>query len=166
MTNTVLASAVIGVGATLGIDLWALLLERGFGIPSLNDCLLGRWFLHMPAGTFVHSSIVAAEPKNRECAVGWAAHYAIGISLALAFGLMATTTWLERPTLLPALAFGLATSVFPLFVMQPSLGLGFASSRAPKPNQARVKSLMTHAVFGLGLYLMARLFGPWLVRSA
>jgi hypothetical protein len=37
--------------------------------------------------------------------------------------------------------------------MQPSFGLGVASSRAPRPAFARVKSLMTHTAFGIGLYL-------------
>jgi hypothetical protein len=60
--------------------------------------------------------------------------------------------WLARPTLLPAFLFGVVTVVFPLFVMQPSLGLGMASSRAHRPAQARLKSLGTHIVFGLGLY--------------
>jgi hypothetical protein len=32
------------------------------------------------------------------------------------------------------------------------IGLGVASARAPKPTQARLKSLGTHVVFGLGLY--------------
>ena len=44
------------------------------------------------------------------------------------------------------------TVVFPFFLMQPSLGLGIAASRTPNPTQARVKSLATHTVFGLGMY--------------
>jgi len=152
MTRLILSSLAIGVGATLGIDLWALLLKHGFGVRSLDPCLLGRWFLHMPSGTFVHSSIGAASPKPHECAVGWLAHYSIGSSLALGFVLLATASWLNRPTLLPALVFGIGTVVIPFFVMQPSLGLGVASSKTPKPLRARAKSLMTHTVFGLGLY--------------
>jgi Protein of unknown function (DUF2938) len=50
------------------------------------------------------------------------------------------------------LSFGIGTVVFPFFVLQPSLGLGIASSRTPNPTQARLKSLATHAVFGFGLY--------------
>jgi hypothetical protein len=50
----------------------------------------------------------------------------------------------------------------PWLVMQPSFGLGIAASKAPKPTQARLKSLMTHTVFGLGLYLWAVLLGPLL----
>lgn len=149
------AAALIGVGATFLIDVWSVLLRRGFGIPSLNYCLLGRWILHMPAGTFVHSSIAAAQPKPHECPLGWIAHYLIGTTLALVFLLLAPVGWLERPTLLPALVFGLVTTLVPFLVMQPSFGLGIAASRAPRPNQARLKSLMTHTVYGVGLYLWA-----------
>jgi hypothetical protein len=158
MTYRFLQAAVLGIGATLCIDLWAMLLKRGLGIASLSYCMLGRWFLHMPSGTFVHESIGRAEPRPGECTVGWMAHYLIGISLALTFVLLAPAAWLARPTLLPALTFGVITVLIPFLVMQPSLGLGVASSRAPKPTQARVKSLLTHTVFGLGLYGTAVFF--------
>jgi hypothetical protein len=148
---------MVGLGATLVIDLWALLLRRGFNIPSLNYCLLGRWILHMPGGTFMHQSIGAAAPKRHECAMGWAAHYGIGTAFALVFVLLVSTSWLDQPTLLPALGFGIVTVLIPFLIMQPSFGLGVAGSKTPRPWQARLKSLMTHTVFGLGLYLWAML---------
>lgn len=156
---------LVGIGATLLIDLWALMLKRGFNIPSLSYCLLGRWILHMPGGTFVHHSINAAQPKPYECPLGWVAHYSIGAGFAVVFTMLASGAWLERPTFLPALAFGVVTTLVPFLVMQPSLGLGWAASRAPKPGQARLKSLMTHTVFGVGLYLWALLLRPILFRA-
>jgi hypothetical protein len=39
--------------------------------------------------------------------------------------------------------------------MQPAFGLGVAASKAASPTQARLKSLATHSVFGIGLYLCA-----------
>jgi hypothetical protein len=149
------AAVALGLGATLLMDLWNLLLKLGFGIPSLNYCMLGRWVGHLPRGTVVHPSIAAAPRVGQECALGWIAHYSIGVALALGFVALAPADWLARPTLPPALAYGIATIVFPFFVLQPSLGLGLASSRAPHPTQARLKSLATHVVFGLGLYLCA-----------
>jgi uncharacterized membrane protein YagU involved in acid resistance len=137
------------------MDLWNLLLRRAFGIPSLNYCLLGRWVRHMGRGRMRHASIAAAPREAHECAVGWIAHYSIGVVFALVFVGLLSAEWLARPTLLPALVYGLATVVFPFFIMQPSLGLGVASSRAPNPTQARLKSLATHTVFGIGLYLSA-----------
>lgn len=145
---------LVGLGATLVIDLWALFLRRGFGIPSLDLCLLGRWVLHMPR-TFVHARIADAAPRRHECAAGWIAHYTIGAGLAMAFVTFAGAGWLERPTLLPALAFGVVTVAAPFLVLQPALGLGIASSRTPTPSRARLKSLATHTVFGVGLYVWA-----------
>jgi hypothetical protein len=161
----IISAILVGLGATLMIDLWGLFLRRGFGIASLSYCLLGRWLLHMPAGTVVHRSIAAAQPKPHECALGWVAHYLIGTVFALVFVLLASGSWLERPTLLPALAFGAATTLVPYLVMQPSFGLGIAASKAPHPNQARLKSLMTHTVFGLGLYLWALLLSQVVFRA-
>jgi hypothetical protein len=39
--------------------------------------------------------------------------------------------------------------------MQPAFGLGIAASKAPNPRHARLRSVLSHALFGLGLYLSA-----------
>lgn len=164
-TGSVGAAIVIGLGATLSMDLWNLFLRQAFTIPSLNYCFLGRWIRHMPDRVFTHGNISASQPKPHECAVGWVAHYSIGIAFALAFLLIAPSRWLEQPTLLPALLFGIGTVVLPLFVLQPSIGLGVAASRTANPGRARLKSLATHTVFGVGLYVCAialRFVWPWL----
>jgi uncharacterized membrane protein YagU involved in acid resistance len=83
------------------------------------------------------------------------AHFTIGVVLALTFVVLTSGDWLARPTLLPALLYGIGTVVFPFFIMQPSFGLGIAASRTPNPTQARLKSLATHTVFGIGLYVCA-----------
>ena len=153
--HDVVVAMAIGLGASLVMDLWNLFLRRAFGIPSLDYCLLGRWLRHMPEGIFRHASITKAPPKSFECAIGWMAHYTIGVAFGLVFVALATGDWLARPTLLPALLYGIGTVVFPFFVLQPSIGLGIAASRTPSPTQARLKSLMTHSVFGFGLYACA-----------
>ena len=151
-TQDVLVAVMIGPGATFLTDLWNLILKRTFSIPSLNFCLLGRWLLHMPEGSFRHASIAAASRKSFECTVGHTAHYAIGTVLAFAFIVLVPDEWLARPTLLPALLYGIGTVVFPFFIMQPSFGLGIAGSGTSSPVQTRLKSLMTHTVFGVGLW--------------
>ena len=147
----ILTAIAVGIGATVLMDLWNLFLKRAFGLPSLNYCMLGRWVRHMP-GAFRHVSIAAASKKSGECVTGWLAHYSIGISLAIGFVLIVSGDWLARPTLVPALVYGVGTIVFPFLVLQPALGLGVASSKTAKPVQARLKSLATHVVYGVGLY--------------
>lgn len=150
-----LKAIAIGVGASLLMDLWNLLLRLALGIPSLNNCFLGRWLLHMRSGTFRHASIAGAQPKALECMVGWGAHYTIGAGLGIGFLFLVPRAWLAQPTFLPALLWGIGTLVLPLFVMQPALGLGVASSKTANPTRAKVKSLASHTVFGVGLYLCA-----------
>ena len=150
-----LVSIGIGIGATLFTDLWNFFLNRSFNIQSLNFCFLGRWILYMPYGKFRHPNIKAVPSKSFECVIGWLVHYSIGVVLTLVFIHFARVDWLVRPTLLPALLYGICTVVFPLFILQPSLGLGMASSNTPNPMQARIKSMMTHIIFGVGLWLSA-----------
>jgi hypothetical protein len=150
-----LAAVAVGLGATLFMDLWALFLKHTFGVPAANYCLVGRWLRHMPEGKVVHASIATASPKRFECAVGWIAHYVTGTVYALVLVAFVSSSWLARPSLLPAMLFGIVSVLVPLLVMQPSFGLGIAASKAPNPTQARLKSLMAHAAFGLGLYACA-----------
>ena len=151
----IVGAVAIGIGATLLMDLWNLFLKRMFRLPSLNYCLLGRWLCYMPGGTFRHASVANAPEKPFECAVGRIAHYTSGVVFALVFVALVSGGWLVRPTLMPALLYGIGTVVFPFFIMQPSFGLGIAASRTSNPTQARLKSVATHAVFGVGLYVCA-----------
>lgn len=153
-------AVLVGAGATAIMDLWALFLRRAFGVSSLNFCLVGRWMGHMATGTFTHANIGAAARRPGECALGWSAHYLIGIVFACFLVIPVAGSWLQHPTLLPALAVGLVTVLIPFFVMQPALGMGVAAARAPSPTLARLKSLMTHAVFGIGLYITAVVLRP------
>jgi hypothetical protein len=150
----------MGLGATLTFDLGALFLKHTFKMAPSNICLVGRWLRYMPEGTFTHANIGSAPRKRAECTVGWIAHYMIGITFALIFVALVGSTWLQQPTLLPALAFGVVTVLAPFAIMQPSFGLGFAASKMPHPTPARVRSLLNHTAFGLGLYLFA-----WLVNG-
>jgi hypothetical protein len=51
------------------------------------------------------------------------------------------------------MAIGLGTIIAPWFLMQPAFGLGVASAKTHDPTAARLRSLRTHATYGLGLYL-------------
>ena len=148
----------VGIGAALIMDVWNLFLQRTFQIASLNYCLVGRWLSHMPLGTFTHTRIATAAERPAECVVGWTAHFLIGIAFALVPVGLTAGAWLDHPSLIPALLVGIGTVLIPYFVVQPALGLGIASANAPQPTQARLKSLMTHTAFGLGLYLSALLW--------
>ena len=164
LTMRIFESMVIGIGATLCIDLWALFLRTAFGVRSLDYCLLGRWVLHMPEGRFVHDSIATSAAKLHECRIGWIAHYSIGVMFAVLFIAAMPDGWLARPAFVPALTFGVITVLVPWFTIQPAFGLGVASSRSEAPTVAKLRSLTTHAIFGAGLYVSALVLRSFTLR--
>ena len=159
----VVRAALIGIGATVVLDLWNAFLKRLLGVPSLNLGMLGRWFGHFPRGRFVHDNIAEASPVRGELVIGWSAHYAIGITFAALLLAIWGLAWARHPTPLPALVVGLVTLVAPFFLMQPGMGMGIAASKTPRPNAARLKSIVSHTVYGICLYGSA-LLSALLVR--
>lgn len=152
---SLISATLVGLGATLTFDFVALFLKHVFKLMPSNICLVGRWLLYMPEGIFKHSNLGSLRPKRAECTVGWIAHYIIGITFAITFVAIVGNNWLAHPTLIPAVVFGVVTVLAPLFIMQPLFGLGFAASKTSNPTQARLRSLLNHTAFGVGLYLFA-----------
>jgi hypothetical protein len=146
--------ALVGIGATVVLDVWLGVLKR-LGVQTLNLAFLGRWVGHAFRGHFTQPAIGKAPPIRNELALGWFTHYAIGIAFAgLLFGVQGGT-WLQNPSFVPALIVGVCTVAAPLFVMQPAMGAGFAASKTPTPLKNCIRSTVNHAVFGIGLYLSA-----------
>ncbi len=148
--------ALIGLGATAVMDLWLWGLKR-LGVPSLGFALVGRWAGHLARGRWWHEAISKSAPVPREAALGWAVHYSVGLVFAALLVALCGTAWLHRPTWWPAIAFGVGSVVVPLFVMQPAMGAGIASSKTATPLKNCLKSFATHTVFGVGLFVSALL---------
>jgi hypothetical protein len=153
---------LIGAGATALMDLWLLLLRR-LGVQGTNFALVGRWAGHAMRGQWFHDPIAKSAPVAGERALGWLVHYAVGIAFAGVLLGVCGMRWAGDPSLPPALALGIASVAAPLFVMQPAMGAGVASSRTPTPAINCLRSLASHTVFGLGLYASALVLSsmPW-----
>lgn len=146
-----LNALLIGVGATAFMDLTSIVRAR-LGAPFPDYGLVGRWLAHASRGRVVHDAIAKSAPVTGEGLIGWTAHYVIGIGYA-ALLLFAFPDWAAQPSLGHAILVGVGTVLAPFLIMQPGMGAGFFASRTPDPNAARLRSLITHALFGLGLYL-------------
>ena len=153
-----LDALAIGVGATAVMDVWAVALKRFWCIPSLNLAMVGRWLGHLPRGTVTHANIAQAAPVRDEAILGWTAHYLIGVLFAAVLLALAGLEWVRQPTFAPALLAGLVSVAAPFCILQPGMGAGVAASKTPHPGAARLRSLMAHTAFGIGLYLAALLW--------
>jgi hypothetical protein len=159
--NYLVCALVMGVGATALMDLWAIPRRWVFGVSPPNYGLVGRWFAHLVRGRFRHESIATSSAVRGERVIGWVAHYVVGVLFAALLLGVWGLAWVRHPTIGPALLIGIGTIAAPFLVMQPGMGVGVAASRAPHPSAARVQSLVTHTIFGLGLYAsgwVARLY--------
>jgi hypothetical protein len=150
-TQALIAAVAIGIAATAVMDLWLLALAC-LGVPTTDWRLVGRWVASFRQRRFFHASMAHTPAVRFEHALGWLTHYAVGIAYGLALVAFTGARWLEQPAVLPALAFGLASVVVPLFVMQPAMGAGFAAAKTTTPWRNRLRALANHGVFGLGLY--------------
>lgn len=157
MLEVIGRSLAIGIGATALLDLWALVLNRVFGIPLANWAMVGRWFAYLPRGRFVHDTIADTAPVPNERAIGWIMHYVIGALFAAAILLVWGLDWARNPTLIPALIVGVVTVGCGWFILQPGMGFGLAASKRPNADQVRLIGLINHVVFGLSLWLAALL---------
>lgn len=144
---------LIGVGATAFMDIIALGQKRFLGLHPLNYAMIGRWLGHLIRGRIVHRPITASQKIPFEGLIGWGAHYLIGILFAAVFLACAEPGWRETPDLGSALVFGVLSVLAPFLIMQPCLGAGLAARHTPRPSAARLKSLVAHLSFGVGLWL-------------
>ena len=158
----ILRVVLIGCGATLVMDIWLMFLKK-IGVPTLNFAFIGRWVGHLFRGRIAHESIGKAAPIAQETLLGWLTHYAVGIAFALLLIGVAGVAWMSAPSPGIALLTGIGTVAFPLLVMQPAMGLGFAASKTPTPARNCLRSLINHGVFGFGLFLSAYVV-EWLAR--
>jgi len=61
-----LKAALVGVGGTIVLDLYALLMSRVLSVPATNWAMLGRWFGNMTHGQFVQIAMSEAAPVMGE----------------------------------------------------------------------------------------------------
>jgi hypothetical protein len=149
----VIQGALIGVVATIAIDVWAVIVKKVFLMPTANWALVGRWFGHIPRGKFKHHHIADSAPVANELAIGWLAHYVTGIVYGVAYLGIVQGVLSRDPTLLSALVFGLVTLAAPWLILQPGMGGGIFASRTPRPGVMRLVNLSMHGIFGVSLYL-------------
>lgn len=155
--NTLLFTLTVGIGATLLADVWGYARKPLLGVAPPDYRLVGRWFAHMRHGQFRHAAVSRSAAMPAEAVIGWTAHYAIGVAFAALLLAIGGREWMQRPTFVLALAVGLGTVAAPFLLLQPGMGAGIAASRTPNPAAARMQSVLLHGVFGIGLYLAAKI---------
>lgn len=150
----VIEMILVGIFATYFMDLMgSLLVKRKFMQSVIKPEAVGRWFLYMFKGKFIHKDINKSPALKNEKLWSFVSHHMIGIALAGIYLLLE----FKEPNILDQiwmpLIFGIATTVLPWFWMFPSIGLGFLASKSPNKLSIIKTSLVNHINFGLGLLI-------------
>lgn len=153
MSVLTLRNLFVGILGTFTMDvLTALMIKLGL-IAPLPPRLIGRWFVSLARGQFVHTDIGQLMPISHELGIAVPMHYAIGITLAFTYLLMTTLLGLNQQNPVFALVFGLFTCALPWFVMFPAMGYGWFGTHGPIGTRLFLSSVVTHCLYGVGLWL-------------
>ena len=148
--------AMVGFGATVFTDIVGLM-RQGWAATDGFYRLVGRWIGSVPSAGLFHNDIRATAPVAAESVLGWGAHIILGLLFGICFVFLFGASALGEPKAWQGLGFGLVTVLVPWLIFQPLFGWGVAVSKAPEPWKMRRRGIVTHAVFGLGLWLSALL---------
>ena len=119
--ETIVFGFCAGVAATVTMDVLASASRRVGLAAGAKGQWVGRWYLGIARGHFVHSNIAVAPEQTGEIRAALVGHYAIGIALAVLYVAGAGWFGVSPDVFLVALGYGFATSVFPWFLVFPAL---------------------------------------------
>jgi hypothetical protein len=157
MTGEMLVLGICsGIAATVTMDVLASAFRRVGLTVGAKGLWVGRWYLGIARGQFVHSDIAAAPELAGERRAAMVGHYVIGIALAVLYIAGAGRLGVAPDAFLVALGYGFATSVFPWFLLFPALGFGFFGLKGPPELRLFTTSLVNHLSYGFGLWWIAK----------
>ncbi len=157
MIEVLMFGGIVGVAATVTMDVLGSFARRLGLAAGAQGQWVGRWYLGIARGQFVHSNIAAAPELAGEKRAALVGHYVIGIVLAIFYVVGASLLGISPGLFLAALGYGLATCVFPWFLVFPSLGFGVLGRKGPAELRLFTAIVMNHLFYGLGLWWSAKL---------
>ncbi len=158
-TVLIVFGVCVGVAATVTMDVLASACRRLGLAAGAKGQWVGRWYLGIARGQFVHSNIADTPEQAGEKRAALVGHYAIGITLAVLYVVGAGWLGISPGVFLVALSYGFATCVFPWFLVFPALGFGLFGLRGPPELRLLTSSLMNHLCYGFGLWWIAKVLG-------
>ena len=154
---SILAGVIVGVAGTVTMDLLASV-SRKLGLSAgAKGEWVGRWYLGIARGQLIHSDIATSPEQSGEVRVALVGHYVIGTTLAVLYVLGSKAVGLSPSSFFTAVGFGLATCVFPWFLMFPAIGFGLFGRKGSPKLRLFTTSLMNHLFYGLGLWWISKL---------
>jgi hypothetical protein len=148
----VVLGACAGIGSTVTMDALGSATRRIGLTAGAKGQWIGRWYMGMTKGQFVYSNIAVVPEQVGEKRAALAGHYVIGVALAVLYVVGAGWVGVSPGSFVVAVSYGLATCVFPWFLVFPALGFGVFGRKGPRELKLFASSLINHLFYGLGLW--------------
>jgi hypothetical protein len=148
----ILRALVIGIGATLSMDLMSAAGRRAGLLHGVELEWMQRWFASALRGRPFVDDVRAISTPGLPLGATLLVHYAIGVTLAILYGILVG----PRSSVSTATAFGFLTCALPWLFMFPGMGLGAFGIHAPSEALLVRTSLVNHLVYGVALGLLMR----------
>ncbi|QKP78699.1 DUF2938 family protein [Methyloligella sp. GL2] len=147
---------IVGIGSTIALDLWALLLDKFAGFPGTHWGMVGRWLLGIPHGNLVLDTDNETPASMEEWTIGWIFHYLVGLAYAAMLPLFWGIGYIAAPTVFPVFMIGVVvSSLAGLMILMPGLGGGLFARKTPNPALMIAYVIVAHSVFALAQFLLA-----------
>ncbi|SEQ81713.1 Protein of unknown function [Rosenbergiella nectarea] len=159
MNTLIIFSLVVGIGSTLVLDLWGMLLFKLKGTTPTDWGSVGRWLLGLRQGAWVAIQQDTRPPSAVEKISGWTFHYLVGVAYAVILVIGWGMPFIQAPTLLPIILVGIVlSSIAGLMLFMPAMGAGFCGRKIPNRGAAIIMMIIAHTVFALGQYSFTLLY--------
>jgi hypothetical protein len=156
--HTILLGILVGIASTATMDVFGTLARKAGLIVGAKGIWVGRWYLGMTRGQFAHADIAEVPEMPREGRAALLGHYLIGIVLAMIYAVGAGWLGISPASPVAAIGFGLATCIFPFFLVYPCLGFGAFGLKGPSELRLLRTSVLNHLFYGVGLWWFSWLF--------
>jgi hypothetical protein len=155
--ENIIFGIVVGIAATVTMDVLSSVARKTGLVVGAKGQWVGRWYLGIARGRFVHLNIADAPERTGELRAAQVGHYVIGIVLAVFY--VAGARWLgvSPDGFLVALGYGIATTVFPWLLVYPAFGFGPFGIKGPPELKLFSTSLVNHLFYGFGIWWSAKL---------
>ena len=135
------------------MDVLNYLFARTGTLSQIEPEMIGRMVVGWGRGRFVYRHPSEMNEVAYEKAYGIAAHYFIGIGLAVPFVLGWGLITNEPISPLWIFIYGVCTTAASWFFVYPCMGFGMFGRRSPDGIKATFSSLANHIFYGIGLAL-------------
>ena len=149
----IIIGIVTGIIATVLFDIFQISISYAYKVNKTKWNLVGRYFIGLKNHKLFVENIESENSIKNELFIGYFIHYSVGAIYGLIYVII-NLLFFDHPSLFLAIFIGFMTVLGAWCYMMPyAYNTGFFASKKEDQFQIMVQNLITHFIFGIGLYI-------------